>query len=245
MISGFYTAGSGILTQQRILNVVGNNLTNSQTNGYRADRVVTSTFEQNLLTRIENGKFTGIGEGDPALLIDVVETKFDESSLEATESPYDMAIVGEGYFNIAGDADTYLTRNGNFNIDEEGYLVLGNAGRVMGQNGEIYVGGPDFSVSADGGIYDAQGQRTATLLITQPTENANVDKLDNGFFVASEADTVQNPTVYQNQIERSNVDMNDEYTRMIEAQRALQSNASAIKIVDQMNAKAAGLASIS
>lgn len=244
MISGFYTAASGILTQQRIINTTGNNLTNSQTNGYRADRVITSTFEQNLLTRIENGQYTRIGEGDPAIIVEEVETLFDTASLEETESPFDMALAGEGYFNIAGNEATYLSRNGNFNIDEEGYLILGGVGRVLGTEGEIFLGGSDFQVSLEGGIYDPEGNQLAQLLITQPTEEAAVNKLENGFLVASEADIVENPTVYQYTIERSNVDMNDEYTRLIEAQRSLQANATAMKIVDQMNGQAAGLASI-
>ena len=244
MISGFYTAASGILTQQRIINTTGNNLVNSQTNGYRADRVITSTFEQNLLTRIENGQYTRIGEGDPALIVEEVETLFDTSSLEETYSPFDMALAGQGYFNIAGNEATYLTRNGNFNIDEEGYLILGDVGRVLGTDGEIYVGGSEFHVSLEGGIYDLAGNLLGELLTTQPTEEAAVNKLENGFLVATETDVVQNPTVYQYTIERSNVDMNDEYTRLIEAQRSLQSNATALRIVDEMNARAAGLASI-
>lgn len=245
MISGFYTAASGILVQQRVINVIGNNITNSQTNGYRAQRVVTSTFEQNYLTRLEQGNTERIGEGDPAVLVDTVETRFDESSLEDTGSPFDMSIVGDGYFTIAGNANTFLTRNGNFNIDEDGYLILPDVGRVQGQNGEIYVGGSDFTVAQDGTVYGADGMAVDQLLISMPAEGAELFKFNNGMFTCDTVDTMQAPTVYQKMLERSNVDMNDEYTRMIESQRALQACATALKTVDEMNGRAATLASIS
>ena len=91
MLAGFYTAASGILVQQRNINVIGNNMTNSQTVGYRSQRVMQSTFEHNFLTKYEDGKYKYIGEGDPATLVDEVETNFNASSLEDTDSPFDMA----------------------------------------------------------------------------------------------------------------------------------------------------------
>ena len=60
MLAGFYTAASGILVQQRNVNEIGSNMTNSQTAGYRSRRVVQSTFEHNFLTRLEHGFFIQI-----------------------------------------------------------------------------------------------------------------------------------------------------------------------------------------
>lgn len=244
MLAGFYTAASGILVQQRNINEIGNNMTNSQTVGYRSRRLVQSTFEQNLLTRLEGGVYTSIGEGDPATLVDVVETNFDPSSLEETEWPYDMAIVGDGYFNIQGENRQYLTRNGNFNIDDEGYLVLDGIGRVLGESGDLYIGGSNFTVTNQGYVFDENNQYVDKLLITQPAENAETYKFDNGMFITDNAEVVENPTVNQKTLERSNVDMNQEYTRLIEAQRNLQACATAMSTVDNMNSKAATLSSI-
>lgn len=244
MLAGFYTAASGVLVQQRNINEIGNNITNSQTVGYRTRRVVQSTFEHNLLTRFEHGRYTNIGTGDPCSLVDVVETNFDPSSLEETNWPYDMAIVGDGFFNIQGENRQFLTRNGNFNIDEEGYLVLDGIGRVLGESGTLRVGGSDFSVNEEGYVFDNMGNYVDRLLITQPTANADIYKFDNGMFITNGAEAVQDPAIYQNTLERSNVDMNLEYTRLIEAQRNLQACANAMTIMDNMNSKAATLSSI-
>ena len=244
MLAGFYTAASGILTQQRAINEIGSNITNSQTVGYRTRRVVQSTFEHNLLTRYEAGKYTTIGQGDPCSLVDVVETNFDPSTIKETGWPYDMAIVGDGFFNIQGENRQFLTRNGNFNIDEEGYLVLDGVGRVLGESGDLYIGGSDFRISDEGYVFDDQGRYVDKLLITQPAEGADTYRFDNGMYITNNAEVVEDATVYQNVLERSNVDMNLEYTRLIESQRNLQACATALGIMDNINSKAATLSSI-
>ncbi len=245
MLSGFYTASSGMLVQQRNLNVISNNLANSQTTGYKSERLVTSTFDQEFLTRIEKNNTEQIGVGSAVSLVDDVITNFSGSSLDETARPLDMAIVGEGFFNVQGAERQYMTRNGNFNIDQEGYLVLKDVGRVLGQNGAINLNGSSgFAVSSDGRIFDENGQYVDRLLITMPTEDANMLKYNNGLYSSTAVETLDNATVYQNVLERSNTDMNLEYTRLIEAQRAFTSCSTALRIVDQMNAKAATLASI-
>ncbi|MGN0620673.1 MAG: flagellar hook-basal body protein [Porcipelethomonas sp.] len=244
MLAGFYTAASGILTQQRNINVIGNNITNSQTTGYRSQRVMQSTFEHNFLTRYENGKYIQIGEGDPVTLIDEVETNFNISSLEDTERPFDLAIAGSGYFNVQGTERRYMTRNGNFDIDEEGYLVLDGVGRVLGESGELQIGGSDFTVTREGYVFDSSNRYVDKLLITIPSEGAELYKYPNGMYSAANTQILDEADIYQKTLERSNVDMNQEYTRLIEAQRTLQACATALSTVDTMNAKAATLSSI-
>lgn len=244
MLAGFYTAASGLLVQQRNINVIGNNMSNSQTVGYRGQRLVQSTFEHDYLTRFENGQYNYIGEGDPATLVDEVETNFNYNSLEETESPFDMALVGDGYFNIQGEQRQYMTRNGNFNVDDEGYLVLEDVGRVMGQNGQIRVNGSYFTVTKDGYVFDKEYNFIDRLLITRPADGSELRKYPNGMFSTDRANMVNNPNVNQYTLERSNVDMNQEYTRLIESQRCLQACATALSTVDTMNAKAATISSI-
>ncbi|MBR6669125.1 MAG: flagellar hook-basal body complex protein, partial [Ruminococcus sp.] len=111
MLRGYYSAASGILVQQRNLNVIGNNITNASTVGYRAQRVIQSTFDQEVVSRYENGKYTTIGTGSQTNVVDTVETNFNESSIYETENPFDMAIISEGFFNVSGDnGQTFLTR---------------------------------------------------------------------------------------------------------------------------------------
>ena len=125
MLTGFYTAASGMFMQQRTLNVLANNMANAATPGFKAERVVSTTFEQELLTRQERGNNGLLGKGSPVRLVQDVPSLFDPSLLKETNRPMDIAINGEGYFNIkSADEQQYMTRNGNFDIDDEGFLVL-------------------------------------------------------------------------------------------------------------------------
>lgn len=238
MLRGYYSAASGILVQQRNLNVIGNNITNASTVGYRAQRVIQSTFDQEVVSRYENGKYTTIGTGSQTNVVDTVETNFNESSIYETENPFDMAIISEGFFNISGDnGQTFMTRNGCFNIDAQGYLVLDGIGRVQGENGDIYVGGSDFSMDSLGNIYDINGNFAGKLRITIPAEEAQTIKMENGLFVTDNVTDAEVPKVINYGYERSNVNMNDEYTRLIEAQAAFRACSTALSMIDQMNGK--------
>lgn len=240
MLRGFYSAASGMLVQQRNLNVIGNNISNSQTVGYRSQRVVQSTFDQELVTRYENGQYTKIGDASQTNLVKTVDTNFNESSVYETQNPFDMAILGDGFFNIAGtDGKTFLTRNGCFNIDNQGFLVLDGVGRVQGENGEIYVGGSNFTMDKSGNIYNSNGDFAGKLSITAPAENAKTVKMENGLFFTDNVTNVDSPTVMNYGYERSNVDINDEYTRLIEAQAAFKACSTAISTIDALNSKSA------
>lgn len=241
MLEGFYTAASGMMMQQRTLNTITNNLTNVRTPGYRAQRVVGTTFEHALLTRMEAGNTEIVGKGAPIRIVEDVFTITDASLLETTQRPFDLAINGEGYFNIQGteDGQTFLTRNGHFDVDQDGYLVLKGAGRVLGEKGEIQVGGSNFTVNEAGEVYNAKDRMVDRVLVSVPGPETQLEQYTNGLYTAQGGDMVpaENMTVKQGMLERSNVDMNREYTMAMEAQRAFQSCSQAIKIVDQMNQK--------
>ena len=105
-----------MLTQQRTINVLANNLLNAETPGFRSERVVTTTFEQAMVKRIENGNSAVIGSSSPVRTIEQLVSDFGSGILEITEKPCDIAIDGEGYFFIEGTDGLYLTRNGGFNL---------------------------------------------------------------------------------------------------------------------------------
>lgn len=258
MSNSFFTAASSMLNAQRKLGVLSGNIANIKTPGYRAQNLVTATFEQEMLVRLEKGNSQRIGAGAPIQIVEAVPTSFDPSALQQTERPFDLAINGEGYFTIQevqrqgaedqdalpGDeqrGDTYLTRNGSFDLDEQGFLVLKGAGRVQGQGGDIQLRSSDFTVERSGVIYQ-NGKQIDTLLITKPAEGDTPIHYGHGVFRIKDYDNslpLDDVDVLQNTLEASNVDINREMTRVMEAQRALQAASTAMKIVDRMNQSAA------
>lgn len=245
MLAGYYTIASGMLTRQREIDVLGNNLINAQTPGYRADRLIISPFEQELLTRMEANGADVLGNGvavTSAVVGDEVSL-FNMGAIKDTGREMDMAIGGDGFYNIQGQGGTvYLTRNGRFDIDAEGYLILPDYGRVMGQNGPIQVRNAGFQVEENGDIYSSDGRYIEKLLVTVPPNGTTLEKLNNGMFQfpgGAQMPQAENIVIAQRSLELSNVDMNREMIYLIEAQRAFQACSSALQTVDAINRKAA------
>lgn len=240
MLAGYYTIASSMMTQQKKLDVIGNNVVNSQTPGFRADRVMTSTFDEQLALRLEAYNTGAIGTNYPMTIVEEVPTVFHSGNVKDTGRNFDLAINGDGYFNIqAGDQGVLLTRNGQFDADEQGYLVLPGVGRVLGENGPIQVFNSNFRLESDGTIYNENGQRLDRLQITIPAEGANAVKLGNGLYRVDQTNPVQNTEIIQGSLELSNVDFNREYSLLMEAQRAFQACSSALQVADELNQKAA------
>lgn len=243
MHSGFYTIASGILTNQRELDMIGNNLTNVQTPGYRAGRVATSAFEMSLQKQYENGteRVLGDGTGSPIAIVDEETVVLSNGVINTTGRNLDFALSGDGFFNVQGaDGTMYLTRNGQFVVDDQGYLTLAGIGRVQGTNGALLVGSDRVTVDENGNVLNSAGAYVGTLAISQPAENTVLMRMDNGMFTAPQGTVnAQGYQVVQGAIEQSNVDMNQEMTNLIAVQRAFQTCSSALQIMDGMDRKAA------
>lgn len=244
MLRGYYTAANGIINEQRILNVITNNMANAKTAGYKADMAIPTTFAEELL--LINGKHSRTGTIRYRTL-DMTFTDLEQGSFEQTGSRLDMALVGNVYFNIQErkTGETLLTRNGQFNIDAEGYLALGPSGRILDENGNpIALGTADFTVSRDGVITVDDG-RVYTLGLTYLEGGTDVERVDDNMFRPYEnvqmgnipADAVYE--VLQGSYERSNVNVADETIKAMDAQNVFTACSTALKIMNSINQIAA------
>ena len=237
MFSGFYTAASGMLINRRALDITADNMANQKTPGYRSKRLMGTTFDQELVRQTGTAK-TPVGQGSPIAIVAGEATNFEEGIIVETDNPYNMAIHGDGFFVIRGDNGEYLTRNGNFDKDEDGFLVLPGKGYVMGDMGPIEIGEDGFNVGSNGVIYDNEGGELDLFSIVDADDYDNLTVYDNGMFGAGTAQLTESyPEIYQGRLEQSNVNLNDEMTRTMEIQRAFQSCSRALTIIDQMNQK--------
>lgn len=240
MFSGFYTIASGMMNNQKELNVAANNLANVKTSGYRGKRLIKTTFDETFVRQM-NGQNTEIGSGSLINLAGAEQTSQRQGELKDTGKTYDLAISGDGYFVIQGEAGTYLTRNGHFSTDEEGNLILPGVGMVMGDGGPVYVDENGFRVGQNGTVYDNEGGELDQVQIMRPDNVDNLILNDNGTYSVGDGVNLEQvyPDVYQGMLENSGVDLNAEMTRTMEIQRAFQSCAKALTIMDQINQKTA------
>lgn len=251
MFKGFYMATSGMLTQSRVLNTISNNMANASTPGYKSDVMATTTFEDVLIHRTGNtdkSVYTPLNNSAMIRTVDELVTNHKEGTLEFTERNLDMAIMGPGFFEVQNaNGENRYTRNGSFNVDEDGYLCLQHIGRVMGVAGPIYLGTDDIRMTQDGIIADAvTGETLAQVRVVDFADYTQLQKTDEGMFEST------NPVgamgieakLQHKALERSNVEAADEMIDMIASQRAFQSASQIAKAYDQLMNKAADLANL-
>lgn len=128
MSSALWIGTTGLTACNRQMDVIGNNLANANTIGYKAGNI---SFESMLSQSLSGGLGNGqVGQG---VSVATVATQFEQGSFESTGNATDLAIDGEGFF-ILKDPDglTYYSRAGNMNVDKDGYLTDGREYLVQG-----------------------------------------------------------------------------------------------------------------
>lgn len=127
ILSSMWTGVSGLQAQGEGLSVVADNIANSNTTGFKASRAEFEDIMSRNLKGIDGGNQLGrgvrIGAINPILL---------QGNIDHTDRGTDLAINGDGYFQVKGNEGVSYTRDGSFTFDKAGYLVTNNGQRVQG-----------------------------------------------------------------------------------------------------------------
>lgn len=242
MYKGFYNLTSGMLTQGRNLDVVANNMTNVSTAGFKADRYVSSTFKDALISRVGNKDKSNpvpIGQESYIRASSAVVTDYEQGSFDETGLPLNFAIEGDGFFAVQTQDGKAYTRCGNFALDQEGYLCLPGQGRILDSSGQpIPLGTDKFSADANGRIFAENGGYWGQLGVFSVQDPATLTRNAQGLFTSNTELPATASTVHWKMLERSNVDVMQQMMEMIQSQRALQSAAQVSKMYDQLMTKA-------
>ena len=237
MVRGYYQLSSGLMTQSKVLNGISNNIANSKTPGYKQQRVLASSFEEIMIHQVGQGESV-LGPMGMTLAAAENATIHSQGVLQATDRALDFAIVGEGFFAVNGPAGLQYTRRGNFTVDSNGYLALPGVGRVMGQQGPIHVGTAEFQSDEQGNIL-VGGNKIDKLAVFDAADYNNLQQAGEGFYTANGGMNRVETNVKWKTIEGSNVDMAEEMTLAVAAQRNLQSCSQMLKMYDQVLNRAA------
>lgn len=138
MMRSLFSGVSGLKTHQTAMDVIGNNIANVNTTAFKAGRVTFKDLVSQTISEATapNGNLGGRNSMQVGLgvALSAITTDITEGSAQNTEMPLDFRIVGEGYFVILNpDGASYsYTRNGNFAVDSEGYLVTQQGNYVLG-----------------------------------------------------------------------------------------------------------------
>ena len=255
MYQAISIAATGLINQQRRIDVIADNMANINTIGFKASRL---DFKDALhvaggLGPVATPAPTGNVQKGLGVMMAAVTHNFENSSLISTEEPLDFAIIGEGFVEVQTPAGElryntggtfYLSNNddGTMHIvTAQGYSVLDSDGQPIfipeGMNGisiaadgaVVFHGVPEEDEPVRLGLYtfaNPQGLSAAGVALFETTV-ASGEKID----IREEERTI---TVKQGYVERSNVDLAQEVTRLIRAQRVFQLASRALTTADDM-----------
>jgi len=156
---GFDQGLSGLNGAAKNLDVIGNNIANATTVGFKASRIEFADVYASSLFGVSN-LTVGLGTKVAA-----VAQQFSQGNVSVTNNPLDLAISGEGFFQLDQNGLTTYTRNGQFQLDKDGFIV-DNAGRMLTGNlatAGVVVGGPPVDLQVTLGLAPPNVTTTAQL----------------------------------------------------------------------------------
>lgn len=245
---------TGMLAQQLNVDVISNNIANMTTTGYKRQR---AEFQDLLYqTKVRPGASSsdqgttvpaGIQQGLGVKTGSVYRIN-EQGALQMTGNPFDVAIKGDGYFMITmPSGDTGYTRDGSFQLDQDGQLVT-SEGYDVQPGITIPTDAVDVTINASGEVLvKLQDQTNLTnvgqIQLATFANDAGLEAIGNNILLETEASgtaVVNNPgepgygELEQGALETSNVNIVQEMTSLIQAQRAYEMNSKIIQTGDEM-----------
>lgn len=247
MIRSLYTSVSGLISLEAKQSVITNNMANSNTTGYKAQNLSLKSFDEVLIQnkdKISAGmpQNNVIGSISLGARIDETGELWTQGVFKETNKQTDFAIDGRGFFtverNTGNGTERYYTRDGNFKIDIQGYLVTNQGDRVLGTNGHIYVGNGSISVDSQGNI-NVNNQNVGAFLTADFNDYDSLQKIGDNLYIGE--NPMYNTTVYVGQgvLEGSNVNIISEMTEMMTTMRNFETNQKMVQMIDESLGKAA------
>jgi flagellar basal-body rod protein FlgG len=231
VLEGLYTAAAGMAAQERRLDAVSNDIANVNTSGYKRLRIGFRDliYQQDGPSGVRTGSgaaVTQLGRGT------------EQGALQQTGEPFDMAISGDGYFQVRrADGQVALTRSGSFLMDANRQLVTPNGERLVPPITIPRGVDPSrVSIGADGTV-SAGGRNIGRIqLVTVPAPNGLAPAGNNLYLPTAASGGLRAATgqIAQGVLETSNVDLADAMVDMMDAQRSYSMASKAIHMQDRM-----------
>lgn len=255
MIRSLYSGVSGLRNHQIRMDVIGNNIANVNTTGFKGSR---ANFQDVLSQTIRpaGGPGANYGSTNPSqvglgMTLAGISTNMGQGALQNTGRTLDVAIQGNGFFIIQKpDGQKYYTREGIFFVDANGDLVNSNGYYVLDDSGtaKITVGTSVGTISiSEKGEVIADGTSVGTIGLATFPNSEGLEKVGQNLFRETQASgavainkagnagtAVANTTLSSGYLEMSNVDLSEEFTNMIVTQRGYQANARVITVSDTL-----------
>ena len=247
MQDAIYSAMFGAMSNEFRVNQIANNLANVNTTGYKQDNLAFhDTFLRFAHDYAVNVKTHLRGEdvfpkehimAKPRLADQQVD--FSQGNMSPTGNTLDLAIHGDGFFQVRTPEGDFLTRNGRFQISPEGQLVTEQGYQVLGEGGPIEIPGAGNLVIGQGGVIRQNQEEVGQIGLYTVEDLGSLEKIGSNLFGSSDGEPNVIPaaeaSINQGYLERSNVEVVTEMVKMIESQRSHQAYMKILKGTDRID----------
>lgn len=254
MIGALQTAATGMTAQQDNLDTIANNLANASTAGFRERRLeFQDLIYQNIIApgsaatqQTTNAAGLQIGMGTRGASSEILTT---QGQPEQTGNPLDLAIEGNGFFQIQRtDGTVGYTRAGNFHLDNQGNIVTADGDQLQ-PNIAIPSGAKSVTIGTDGTVSvqmagQQQSQVVGQITLAEFPNPGGLESIGDNLMIPTTASgdpVIGNAggseglgTIQQGMLEQSNVSVVEQFIDMIEAQQSYQANSKVVTTAQQM-----------
>lgn len=245
MVKGLYTAYTGMINQQKRLDVMTNNLANSATSGFKKEGTVTQSFDHMYAIKIRDSSEAYLNRriGSVSLGAKIGETyrDYSQGAFQVTDNTFDFALDGQGFFGIsftskAGETSVKYTRDGAFTLTQDGFLVTKDGDFVLNTQGNPIQLSTVAEIKVDtlGQIYE-DGVLADRLGVFDFEDYNYLEKYGENLLQPVEGAVMAEAPgrVRQGYLEASNVNVINEMVEMINITRAYETNQKVIQTIDQ------------
>lgn len=245
MVKGLYTASTGMMNEQRRVDILTNNLANSATTGYKKEGSTSQSFKDVFGYKIKDTSEPGVvkrlGAMSPGVKIGETYTDYSQGAVHETGNTFNLALSGKGFFaveftNKSGETSVKYTRDGTFMVNVNGDVVNTNGDYLLDANGSHIRVDPvaEYSVDRDGTIRDTAGAEIATVGVTDFEDYNYLEKYGENYYNLLDGGNEIPATaqIYSGYLESSNVQVVQEMVDLISFTRAYETNQKMIQTFD-------------
>lgn len=214
------------------MNVIANNAANALTSGFKREYLALANQGAGLSSQMP-------GEESLSAMVPTVMKDVRPGVPRQTGNPLDLALLGEGYFEIHTDNGAAYTRQGAFRINDQGYLVNQAGDHVAGLSGDILLSSTTPTIDREGRISE-QGKQIAQIKVVS-FDSSDLHSIGGGLAIPTNDISkreVQRPAMAQGQLESSNVDSTQEMVRLLETYRHFETSHRVLQAYDDIQDKA-------
>ncbi len=233
MNAGIYSAVSGSVSALTRLDAITNNLANSSTPGFKAERLVQRAV------RVGTASSTSVVP--TPITRGTLETDFSQGPIQPTDNPLDVALAGKGFFVVDGPRGERLTRRGNLAVDPEGFLTTSDGWRVQGDGGDLHVGDGTLVIGSDGTVRSGDLSVGKIRVVTVADPSRLVREGGTTFAAGTQAPVDAAPgevQVRQGALEGANSSPVENLVALVDTMRGFEAYMRAAQQIDQVTGKA-------